>query len=93
MGMHQNGDHYVLNARLVNGLIATIFASLLSIGAYMVVWATQDASRNTLSESRLNYIERELQRVDNRFENYPPEYLLNQVNSNTIAIRELEARD
>lgn len=87
----ENG-HYRISAKLVHSLIMTIFASILSIAGYMVIWASTDSARNATLDNRLGYIERELNRIDSRFQEYPPQWLVEDVQENSSNIRRLEER-
>ena len=90
----KDSDHYVISARLVHILIGAITSSLLGIAAYMVIWANADAAHKATLDNRINYMSLDIMRLENRIETglaeRPPEWLRNQVNNNTLAIRELE---
>jgi hypothetical protein len=51
---------YTFNARLVHGLILAIFASLISIAGYMILWAQNDASFKADLIRRLQVQERDV---------------------------------
>ena len=48
-----NDSKYIISTRLVHWLITTIFTSIIAVGAYMVVWAINDATYKATVLARL----------------------------------------
>jgi hypothetical protein len=51
-----DGDSYEVPAKLVNWLVYLIFASLLSIGGYMVIWNRSDNAWKAVLMQRIDNI-------------------------------------
>ena len=61
----QSGDGrgYFVPASLMNKLIASIFGAIIAVGAYMIIWAVNDAAWKGIQEQRLIAIEKDLDKL------------------------------
>ena len=82
-------DGYFVPASLVNKLILGIFASLLSLAGYMVLWAMNDAEWKAHQEGttdvlqqQITHIESDINSINEKFDDYPPGWLTQQVGDN-----------
>jgi len=65
------GDGYLLPKGIVNGLIGTIFVSLLSIAGYMVIWAGTDKAWKQHVDTQVDYILGDVVELKERLANHP----------------------
>jgi hypothetical protein len=61
-----DSDGYLVPSRLVNWLVGAIFSSLVSIGAYMVIWNRSDNEWKTALMIRLETIQEKIGALQER---------------------------
>lgn len=72
---------YFIPATLMNKLIASIFGVIIAVGAYMIIWAVNDAAWKGIQEQRLIAIEKDLDKL-------PPVWLQDDVRTLQEDLRE-----
>ena len=93
-------DGYFVPASLVNKLIIAIFGSLVAVGGYMIVWAINDARWKAGQDANISglrdeigNLEQDIEDIDERFDEYPPFWLTQQVEKNSEEIQRHEREE
>lgn len=83
--------YYAVPSKLVHWMITSIIASIIAIGVYMVTWAFGDIQYKTATTEALKDAQREIHRIEQRLEHYPPQWLKNRVENNRKRLEQLES--